>query len=189
MSTSDLGVSPLASDIVLIGILSGDPVPVSGSFYPYAMPPPHRGTCSSTASFMMHIIFCQKFSKEYIVVVSIFNENFEFGVKDNIYPYFNTRLSQIFSNFFKFLLCTFAYCQKKNLSTYTDLVGETLCYWSCFCSRISHSTLLQTYGDSFYRPTMVYPKVTGLDDWSENCKRYSSLPLRAVLSLFCESVY
>jgi len=38
------------------------------------------------------------------------------------------------------------------------------------------------------RPTTVYPKVSGLADWSENCKWYSSLPLGAVVSLFCESV-
>jgi hypothetical protein len=36
--------------------------------------------------------------------------------------------------------------------------------------------------------TRVYPKVSGLAAWSENCKWYSSLPLRAVVSLFCESV-
>jgi hypothetical protein len=36
--------------------------------------------------------------------------------------------------------------------------------------------------------TRVYPKVSGLAAWSENCKRYSSLPLDAVVSLFCESV-
>jgi len=36
--------------------------------------------------------------------------------------------------------------------------------------------------------TRVYPKVSGLASWSENCKWYSSLPLGAVLSLFCESV-
>jgi hypothetical protein len=31
----------------------------------------------------------------------------------------------------------------------------------------------------------VYPKVSGLAAWSENCKWYSSLPLDAVVSLFC----
>jgi hypothetical protein len=36
--------------------------------------------------------------------------------------------------------------------------------------------------------TRVYAKVSGLAAWSENCKWYSSLPLDAVLSLFCESV-
>jgi hypothetical protein len=30
----------------------------------------------------------------------------------------------------------------------------------------------------------VYPKVSGLTAWSENCKWYSSLPLGAVVSLF-----
>jgi hypothetical protein len=37
-------------------------------------------------------------------------------------------------------------------------------------------------------PTRVYPKVSGLAAWSENCKWYSSLPLGAVVSLICESV-
>jgi hypothetical protein len=37
--------------------------------------------------------------------------------------------------------------------------------------------------------TRVYPKVYGLAFWSENFKRYSSLPLVSVVSLFCESVY
>jgi len=36
--------------------------------------------------------------------------------------------------------------------------------------------------------TRVYPKVFGLTAWSENCKWYSSLPLRAGVSLFCEPV-
>jgi hypothetical protein len=36
--------------------------------------------------------------------------------------------------------------------------------------------------------TKVYPKVSGLSSWSENCKWYSSLPLGAIVSLFCESV-
>jgi len=34
----------------------------------------------------------------------------------------------------------------------------------------------------------VYPEVSGLAVWSKNCKWYSSLPLGAVVSLFCESV-
>jgi hypothetical protein len=34
----------------------------------------------------------------------------------------------------------------------------------------------------------VYPKVSGLAAWSENCKWYSYLPLNAVTLLFCESV-
>jgi hypothetical protein len=38
------------------------------------------------------------------------------------------------------------------------------------------------------RSNRVYPKVSGLAAWSENCKRYSSLPLGAVISLLCEPV-
>jgi hypothetical protein len=34
--------------------------------------------------------------------------------------------------------------------------------------------------------TRVYPKVSGLANWNENCKWYSSLPVDAVVSLFCE---
>jgi hypothetical protein len=36
--------------------------------------------------------------------------------------------------------------------------------------------------------TSVYPKVYGLAAWKENCNWYSSLPLGAGISLFCESV-
>jgi hypothetical protein len=36
--------------------------------------------------------------------------------------------------------------------------------------------------------TRVYPKVSGLAAWSENCKWYISVPLGAVVSLFRESV-
>jgi len=38
------------------------------------------------------------------------------------------------------------------------------------------------------RHTRVYPKVSGLAVWSENYIWYSSLPLSAEVSLFCESV-
>jgi len=36
--------------------------------------------------------------------------------------------------------------------------------------------------------TMAYPKVSGMNACSENCKWYSSLPLGAVVSLISESV-
>jgi hypothetical protein len=35
----------------------------------------------------------------------------------------------------------------------------------------------------------VYPEVSGLAAWRENCKWYSSLPLDAIISLFCKSVW
>jgi len=35
--------------------------------------------------------------------------------------------------------------------------------------------------------TRMYPKVSGLSAWSDNCKWYTSLPLGAVVSLFCDS--
>jgi hypothetical protein len=40
----------------------------------------------------------------------------------------------------------------------------------------------------YYNDMKVYPKVSGLATWNENCKWYSSLTLGAVVSLFCESV-
>jgi hypothetical protein len=39
-----------------------------------------------------------------------------------------------------------------------------------------------------YTHVRVYPYVSGLAAWNENCKQYSSLPLGAVVSLFSESV-
>jgi hypothetical protein len=52
--------------------------------------------------------------------------------------------------------------------------------------RYLYSTAHNTYLCGHRR---VYPNVSGLVAWSENCKWYSSLPLSAVVSLFCASVY
>jgi hypothetical protein len=41
----------------------------------------------------------------------------------------------------------------------------------------------------YIRHKRVYPKVSGMATWSENCKWYSSLPLGAVDPLYYESVY
>jgi hypothetical protein len=41
--------------------------------------------------------------------------------------------------------------------------------------------------ENTHKHPRVYPKVSGPAAWSENCKWYSSLPLGAVVSLFCES--
>jgi hypothetical protein len=46
--------------------------------------------------------------------------------------------------------------------------------------------VLRMLDDNLY--TRVYPKVSGLAAWSENYKWYSSLPLGALVSIFCESV-
>jgi hypothetical protein len=42
--------------------------------------------------------------------------------------------------------------------------------------------------DGKARHMRVYPKLSGLVVWSENCKWYNSLPLGAVVLLFSESV-
>jgi hypothetical protein len=46
----------------------------------------------------------------------------------------------------------------------------------------------RTYTALVSHCTRMYPEVSGLTAWSENCKRYSFLPLGAVVSLFRESV-
>jgi hypothetical protein len=50
-----------------------------------------------------------------------------------------------------------------------------------FCPQLAKHIFVCIY-------TRVYPKVSGLAAWSENCKLYSSLPLDAVVSLLCEPV-
>jgi hypothetical protein len=45
-----------------------------------------------------------------------------------------------------------------------------------------------TFSNEMRMHTWMYPKVSELASWSEHCKWYSSLPLSAVVSLFCESV-
>jgi hypothetical protein len=57
--------------------------------------------------------------------------------------------------------------------------------WNCM-KFISSWSMLKMFIE--LTNTRVYPKVSGLAAWSENCKWYSSLPLGAAVSLFCESV-
>jgi hypothetical protein len=60
--------------------------------------------------------------------------------------------------------------------------------WAAGCAPGVHRKQRNvTYLDELYKNRMG-PKVTGLATWSENCKWYSSLPLDAVVPLFCESV-
>jgi hypothetical protein len=46
--------------------------------------------------------------------------------------------------------------------------------------------MMQNALDWYRICTRVYPKVSGLAAWNENCKWYNSLPLGAVVSLFYE---
>jgi len=60
--------------------------------------------------------------------------------------------------------------------------------WHIQCDTCWNSAL-PTGTTSLDRYNMiVYPKVSGLAAWGENCKWYSSLTLDAVVSQFCESV-
>jgi hypothetical protein len=54
----------------------------------------------------------------------------------------------------------------------------------CLCN--NRSLLMSACALVYMR---VYPKVSGLATWRKNCKWYSSLPLGAVVSLFCKSVW
>jgi hypothetical protein len=58
--------------------------------------------------------------------------------------------------------------------------------WNGSCSRFRNVEFCFVISHTLN--TMVYPIVSGLAAWSENCKCYSSLPLGAVVSLFWESV-
>jgi hypothetical protein len=49
------------------------------------------------------------------------------------------------------------------------------------------SVLLPSGFPTEFLYTRVYPKVSGLAAWGENCRWYSFLPLCAVVPLFCES--
>jgi hypothetical protein len=80
------------------------------------------------------------------------------------------------------------------IHTYTDFIyafhsqNDEVKFWNgrdCGCGLSEYVTTLWGQRAAC---TRVYPKVSGLIAWSENCKWYSSLPLDAVVSLFCESV-
>jgi hypothetical protein len=53
---------------------------------------------------------------------------------------------------------------------------------------LSGTPILPTTKFNNERDTREYPKVSGLAVRSENSKWYSSLPLDAVVALFCESI-
>jgi hypothetical protein len=55
-----------------------------------------------------------------------------------------------------------------------------------FCPTRMRPQVFQPVLFQKYYPVLswVYPEVTALAAWSENCKWYSSLPLGAVVSLF-----
>jgi hypothetical protein len=57
-------------------------------------------------------------------------------------------------------------------------------------NKVMRSIVSSSGNDSSYELvyTRLYQKISGLAASSENCKWYSSLPLGAVVSLFCESV-
>jgi hypothetical protein len=56
------------------------------------------------------------------------------------------------------------------------------------CDNVNVASSGNINTNTWMQNTRMYPKVPGLAAWSENCKWYSSLPLVAVVSLFCESV-
>jgi len=65
-------------------------------------------------------------------------------------------------------------------------------YLACFlcCFKMRFGIKISIFPVNIVIPdyTRLYPKVSGLAAWSGNCKWYSSLPLGAVVSLFCESL-
>jgi hypothetical protein len=65
--------------------------------------------------------------------------------------------------------------------------GFHLTYWNVLLLGVT--VLMGKIGTPTASQTRMYPKISGLAAWSENYEWYSSLPLGAVVSLFCESVY
>jgi hypothetical protein len=61
----------------------------------------------------------------------------------------------------------------------TEIKGSQLCFWPNDKGR-------KVYGIITTQSTRLYQEVPGLAAWNENCKWYNSLPLGAVVSLFCE---
>jgi len=77
-------------------------------------------------------------------------------------------------------------CTKLVNSSFVHLNTSTCGNQDPADSAIGTSDLLRAF--LRFSHTRVYPKVSGLAAWSENCKCYSSLPPGAVVSLFCEPV-
>jgi hypothetical protein len=88
---------------------------------------------------------------------------------------------------------------KKSASEFGIKNAKSVTKWRVYTCDLLHSTKTlfpRSNVNSFFieavdgqiHYTWVYPKVSGLAAWSENCKWYISLPLGAVASLFCEPV-
>jgi hypothetical protein len=83
------------------------------------------------------------------------------------------------------LLCNFFFRPARDATErYANRSCTVLIYIDHKCMQNNLATIIQQY----LAHTRVYLTVSGLAAWSENCKWYSSLPLCAVVSLFCESV-
>jgi hypothetical protein len=77
----------------------------------------------------------------------------------------------------------------QNLSYRCDNVAVLHLYESNSFPWFTFHWCMSSFSPATFVSRRVYPKVSGLASWSENCKWYSTLPLGAVVSLFCESVW
>jgi L-ribulose-5-phosphate 3-epimerase UlaE len=83
------------------------------------------------------------------------------------------------------------------LKDLSDILKNILHLFGSFCNEVQFSmsaittnlliSSINEYEDASSTYMRVYPKVSRLAAWSENCKWYSSLQLDAIVSLFCES--
>jgi hypothetical protein len=93
------------------------------------------------------------------------------------------------SNFFLYYLHRIL---KKYLSVVSFFFCCSIYLYVLYIYDLLHILLLplQNYGsvECMLACTNLYAEISGLASWGENCKWYSSLPLGAVVSLFCESV-
>jgi hypothetical protein len=93
-------------------------------------------------------------------------------------------LCYLFSILKKYLSVVLSFC----LCCFCFVVAAFICMF-CIFMTYSTSYCCHKLKYSWNLRRRVYPKVSGMAAWSENCEWCSSLPLGAVVLLFCESVY
>jgi hypothetical protein len=103
-----------------------------------------------------------------------------------------SRIPQMFTHV---CVCVYVYVYAPLVCIWSWKVGRTEVfsftkYCVIYILKFLYQGRSETTAQHWLIETMrVYPKVSGLAAWSENCKLYSSLPLGAVVLLFCESAF
>jgi hypothetical protein len=133
-----------------------------------------------------------------ILVIKLFRElhshnSYIFAVTKLITPKFNTALIQII-----FLALHWLYTILESVSNENYIVAVSVFFvmYKDFSTVSKFRTSGEVWSELHVKhwtninqnTRRVYPEASGMAAWSENCKWYRSLPLDAIVSLFCESV-